>query len=484
MSQSTTGRSAPPEAPPDSASTATRVRYGSSVGTVEPFGIDHIPDEERHGRSRSQFFVWFAAGLNFPVVLLGFSAASYGLSVPAAILAIGVGTLLGSLLMAVMSRMGVRLGVPQQVQSRGPLGFLGNFLPVAYINVFAGIGWSAVTVILGAKAFAALTGLPFWTGALGLTVVVMVISVYGYNMIHFFQRYLSYLLAALFVMITVVAVVRGSLEPAAVPKLKATGSGGAITFAGFFLAFLVAWAPFASDYSRYLPETPAVARGTAWWTGIGNFVTLFWLGTLGVLVGSGSGQSDAIEALRQLTGPFAVPSLIAIVISVLAQNFLNIYGGAISIQTLRIPVSRTTGVVVMSVLSFLTCLWAESGVEDKFSIFLNLTSYFIAPFAAILLVDFYVGRRSDRSLIPELYDTGRRLEWGAVAWVAGVAGSVPFWNSGLYIGPFASAYPAWGDISMVVAAVVAIAVWFATRGLRPLWHANTEAIKGVAANRP
>ena len=36
-----------------------------------------------------------------------------------------VGAALGSLLMAVMSRMGVRLGVPLQIQACGPLGFLG-----------------------------------------------------------------------------------------------------------------------------------------------------------------------------------------------------------------------------------------------------------------------------------------------------------------------------------------------------------------------
>ncbi|MFP5022413.1 purine-cytosine permease family protein [Pseudonocardia phyllosphaerae] len=442
--------------------------------TVEPFGVDHIPDEERHGHPRSQFFVWFAAGLNFPIVLLGFGAGSYGLGVGSAVAAIGAGTLLGSLLMAVMSRMGVRLGVPQQIQSRGPLGFLGNVLPVAYINVFAGIGWSAVTVILGGKAFSALTGAPFWTGALGLTVVVMVISIYGYNMIHYFQRLLSIVLAVLFVGITVVAIARtpGLAEQPVVMTPKASGSGGWITFAGFFLAFLIAWAPFASDYSRYLPDSPAVSRGTAWFTGIGNFITLFWLGTLGVLVGSGASSSDAVEALRELTGPFAAPALIAIVLSVLAQNFLNIYGGAISIQTLRLPVSRTQGVVVMSVLSFLTCLWGESGVEDKFAIFLNLTSYFIAPFAAILLTDFYFGTRSDRSRIPELYDTGRRLEWGAVAWIVGVLASVPFWTSSLYVGPFARTFPAFGDVSMFVAAVIAVIAYLATRRLKPLWHSR------------
>ncbi|WP_020499106.1 purine-cytosine permease family protein [Sciscionella marina] len=449
-------------------------RYGTSLTTVEPFGVDHIPDAERHGKPRSQFFVWFAAGLNFPVVLLGFSAAAYGLGVGSAILAIATGTALGSVLMAVMSRMGVRLGVPQQIQARGPLGFLGNVLPVAYINVFAGVGWSAVTVILGSKAFSALTGAPFWTGALGLTLIVMVISIYGYNMIHYFQRLLSIVLSLLFVMITVVAIVRGPVGQVHTGALKASGSGGWITFAGFFLAFLVAWAPFASDYSRYLPDSRSVSRATAWYTGIGNFITLFWLGTLGVLVGNGAGGSDAVEALKQLTGPFATPALIAIVGSVLAQNFLNIYGGAISIQTLRIPISRTTGVVVMSTLSFLTCLWGEAGVEDKFSIFLNLTSYFIAPFAAILLADFFYGTRSDRGRIPELYDSRRKLEWGALAWIIGVLASVPFWNSTAYVGPFVRAFPAVGDIAMFVAAAVAVLIYLTTYRLPALWHTRSR----------
>jgi purine-cytosine permease-like protein len=184
--------------------------YGGAVTKIEPYGVDQIPDSERHGKPRSQFYIWFAAGLNFPVVLLGFSAMSLGLGFTAAITAIGVGALVGSILMAVMSRMGVRLGVPQQIQARGPLGFFGNFFPVAYINVFAGIGWAAVTVILGGKAFAELTGIPFWICGLALTVIELVVVIYGYNMIHYFQKILSYALCALFLMITVVAVARGA----------------------------------------------------------------------------------------------------------------------------------------------------------------------------------------------------------------------------------------------------------------------------------
>ncbi|GGN37075.1 purine-cytosine permease family protein [Streptomyces fuscichromogenes] len=445
--------------------------YGSAVTKVEPFGVDHIPDNERHGKPSSQFFVWFAAGLNFPIILLGFSAAWFGLSFVTAATAIVIGAAVGSLLMAVMSRMGVRLGVPQQIQARGPLGFFGNFLPVAYINVFAGIGWAAVTVILGGKAFAELTHLPFWLCAGLLTAIQLVVAIYGYNMINYLQRVLTYVLTPLFLLITVVAVVRGGsffhADPHASGYIGSTG--GWITFGGWFLSFLVAWAPFASDYSRYLPDTPEVVSRTAWYTGLGNFVTICWLGVLGVIVGGSATSSDSITALHQLAGPFAVPALLAVGLSALAQNFLNVYGGAISVQTLKIPVSRAQAVTVICLLAYAISLWGESGTEAKFKVFLNLTAYFIAPFAAVLLLDFYLGGRSDPSRIAELYDRRRVLDWGFVAWAGGVAASVPFWQSSFYTGPFSKAFPGAGDLSMFVAAGAGAVLYLLTYRLRPLW---------------
>ncbi|MFD7292081.1 purine-cytosine permease family protein [Streptomyces sp. NPDC059897] len=446
--------------------------YGSAVTKVEPFGVDHIPDSERHGKPSSQFFVWFAAGLNFPVILLGFSAAYFGLSFTTAAAAIVVGAGVGALLMAVMSRMGVRLGVPQQIQARGPLGFFGNFLPVAYINVFSGVGWAAVTVILGGKAFAELSHLPYWLCALLLTVVELVVAIFGYNMINFLQRALTYVLTPLFVLITVVAVVRGGSLFEANPHADGYvgAAGGSITLGGWFLAFLVAWMPFASDYSRYLPDTAKVVRHTTWYTALGNFLTIAWLGILGVVVGASASSSDTIAALHELMGPFAVPALVAVGLSALAQNFLNVYGGAISVQTLKVPVTRTQAVAAICVLAYGISLWGASGTEDKFKVFLNLTAYFIAPFAAVLLIDFYLGGRSDPRRIAELYDRSRVIDWGLVAWAAGVAASVPFWVSDIYTGAFAAAHPGAGDLSMLVAAAVAVVVYLFTYRLKPLWR--------------
>lgn len=453
--------------------------YRDRVAKVEPYGVDHIPDVERHGKASSQFYVWFAAGLNFPIMVLGFSAAWFGLSLWQAVTAVVAGAAVGSLLMGVLSRMGVHLGVPQQMQARGPLGFVGNLLPVAYINVFAGIGWAALTVILGAKALESLAGVPFVVSAVLLVALQLTVAIYGYNMIHFLQKVLSFTLVGLFLLMTIVAIVRGSSTLHA--NLHADGYiggfGGWVTLAGWFLAFLVAWTPFASDYSRYLPDDVTVSRKAGWLTGLGNFITLAWLGVAGAVVAGAASSSDPIEALKQLTGPWAVPCLLAILLSSFSQNFLNVYGGAISLQTLGLPVNRRQAVVLICLAAFGVSLWAEAGVYDKFSVFLNLTAYFIAPYVAVIFFDYLLGGRRDKKRIPELFDKRRILEWGFVAWAAGVAVSSLFWQSSVFTGPLAGKLGG-GDVSMYVGFVVASVGYVATYRLKPLWHARRPVALG------
>lgn len=465
----------------DESDVAADKGYRDSLTKIEPYGIEHIPEAERHGKSSSQFFIWFAAGMNFPIIVLGFSAAYFGLSMMQAIVAIVGAALLGGLAMGVLSRMGVRLGVPQQMQSRGPLGFIGNLFPVAYVNVFAGVGWASVTVILGGKAIEELTGFPFWASALGLMLMQLAVAVMGYNLIHYLQRVLSIVLFLAFIMITVVSISRGGVSMAADPSAEGyLGVGGWIIFFGYFLSYLIAWLPFASDYSRYLPDTKGTRRGAGVFAGLGNFVTLTWMGVVGVVLAGSATSTDPITALNELMGPWAVPGLLAIALSSFSQNFLNVYGGAISIQTMGIPVKRHIAVIFICVASYLIALWGQDGFYDGFTVFLNLTAYFIAPFAAVLICDYYFGGRQTTRGLAELFDKSRRFEWGFVAWLAGVVGSSPFWVSSLYTGPVAAANPEWGDLSFYVGIVVAVIAYFITYRLPRLSKRPALGQEGTA----
>lgn len=437
--------------------------YRDSLTKIEPYGIEHIPDVERHGKPRSQFFLWFAAGLNFPIVVLGFSATYFGLPFWSAVLAIVLAAVTSSAVMGYMASMGVRLGVPQQMQGRGPLGFIGNLLPVAYVNVFAGVGWAAVTVILGGQAIASIAHVPFWLSALVLMSLQLTVAVIGYNLIHFLQRILSYFLVAGFLFITVDMATHGHVIESVNAKAKGyAGVGGWIVFFGWFFSFIVAWMPFASDYSRYLPNTPADRRGAGWATMLGNAVTMVWMGVLGAVLGSTTTADSSIGALKEFMGHWAPLGLAVVALSSFTQNFLNVYGGAISIQTMGIPVKRHIGVVFICVAAYLTALWGQGGFNSNFTAFLNLTAYCIAPYATVLICDYlFGGRRTERGL-RELFDRRRALEWGFVAWAAGVLASVPFWLSSLYTGPIAKNYPQIGDLSYYVGAAIAAAVYFAT----------------------
>ena len=184
---------------------------------------------------------------------------------------------------------------------------------------------------------------------------------------------------------------------------------------------------------------------TGFWTFAGNFLSLSWLGIAGALLGSSAASGESpIDALFRLTGPFHVAALLVVLISSFSQNFLNVYGGAISVQTLRIPVSRRTAVILICAAAYLISLWADESFEAKFKTFLFLGAYLIAPFGAVLLLDYVLGHRHDRARIAELYDSRRILEWGFVAWLIGAAASMLFWNLSFFVGPLAKSHPGVG----------------------------------------
>ena len=137
--------------------------YGDAVAAVEPGGAEFIPLSERHGVTRTLFGTWTSPNLEFATVFVGVIAVSFfGQSFWDAVLAIIVGTVLGSLAHGFLSSRGPAFGVPQMVQSRISFGWVGNLLPAGLNSVTAGIGWFAVNSVSGALALNALTGVTGW----------------------------------------------------------------------------------------------------------------------------------------------------------------------------------------------------------------------------------------------------------------------------------------------------------------------------------
>src|ERR1700722_1566182 len=125
--------------------------YGEKVIAVEPGGAEFIPLKERHGRPLQLFWTWTSPNMEFATVFVGFiGVVFFGLSFWATVLAIVLGTALGSITQGILSTQGLQYGVPQMVLSRRGFGYWGNALPAGINALVAGIGWVARNRLRGA----------------------------------------------------------------------------------------------------------------------------------------------------------------------------------------------------------------------------------------------------------------------------------------------------------------------------------------------
>lgn len=444
--------------------------YGERVVAVEPGGVERVPDGERHGRPLQLFWTWASPNLEFATVFVGALAVSvFGLSFWQAVLALLVGTALGSITHGVLSARGPKFGVPQMVLSRLPFGYWGNVLPAGLMSVTAGIGWFAVNSVSGAFALSTLAELPTLTSLLIIVLVQIVVAFFGHNLIHVFERYMFPFLAVVFAITAVLTLVKS--HPGMTPPV--TASGGFLLATGAAFGYAAGWNPYAADYTRYLPRQVS-GRAVGLWAGAGIFVSCFLLELVGAA--SATITTSSGNPTTAFTGhlPTVVADLTLLVIALgaIAANVLNIYSGAMAFLTMGIRISarfrRALVAVVFGTIGFFVAWSGLSDAGEKYESFLLVIAYWIGPWLGVVFADQF-SRRGQRigGLLGDLYDR-RHTSWaGPIAMFTGMAVSIwLFSNQTAYVGVVPEHLPAIGDITFGVGFLTAAALYLL---LRPLF---------------
>jgi NCS1 family nucleobase:cation symporter-1 len=447
--------------------------YGERVATVEPGGVEYIALKERHGKPIQLFWTWLSPNLEFATVFIGVIAVAFlGLNLWQAATAIIVGTALGSLTHAVLSSWGPKFGVPMMVESRGAFSFLGNILPAGLNAVTASFGWFIVNSVSGAFALQALfpsTNIPFWLAFLVIVVAQVIIATLGHNLIHVFERWALPLLGTVFIIACFFIFSRGNygFSQQSIP------GGWLLAFTAAF-GYACGWNPFAADYTRYLPPNTN-RQMVGFWAGFGVFLSCVVLELAGAVLvtvsGTKWGATDIPTAQLQHAMPDLVyyPTLLCIAIGAVAANAINIYSGTMSLVSLGIREMgltlrqrRATLAIVAGVIGFVGGLAFQAQVAPggKYENFLLLISYWIAPWLAVVFVDYWL-RRGDYGDEAMFYDT-KLFRWqGLVAMAVGLVVSVwLFSNTALYIGVVATAHPEVGDITFLVGFLITAALYY------------------------
>src|ERR687883_530323 len=152
----------------------------SDRGGVEVRSIDYVPLDERHGKLWHLGPLWFMGNAQIATLAVGVVGVSSGGNLLWSLVAIVVGTFVGTFFMAFHSAQGPQLGLPQMIQSRPQFGYIGALLVwlFAYLQY---AGFNVFNTILAGQAGHTTLHIPTKLGIVIATAAAVVVALIGYD---------------------------------------------------------------------------------------------------------------------------------------------------------------------------------------------------------------------------------------------------------------------------------------------------------------
>lgn len=368
--------------------TAERTQRTSGQTAEAPLTLDEAPP--RVLGWLDQIGLWGNLGMS----ILGPAAAIFvlqpfgfePLSFVGAGVAILVGTVLGTLLVAAAAVPGAETGAPSMVLLRGLFGRRLSYLPTL-VNIVQLIGWAVFEIVVITEAAQQL--LPWhdirWPYVLLAGALTTLMAVKPLGVIRILRRYAIVLVA----LATVYLYVQLLRHP--MPSLTEGSWSGFFPATDSVIGAAVSFAPLASDYSRHSRSRAAAFGGTFTGYAVASFASY----TLGLIALATVVQASSVQLQTDMFAAFiAVPvgwlAFAILVARELDQSFADSYSTVMSVQNVLPRVDRRVlGIAVGTVATVFALVLT---IDDYYNFLLLLGSVFV-PLTAVLLVDYFAVRR-------------------------------------------------------------------------------------------
>jgi NCS1 family nucleobase:cation symporter-1 len=400
-------------------------RIGSVLERAAPStSVFPVREEDRRLGGLDLFVLWGDLSVGLLVLVTG-TLLVPALGFRAALLAIAIGSVIGSLPLALVGAAGAREGVPGMVLFRPVLGVRGSFVP-SVLNLVQLLGWTAFEFwAMASIANEVSTSLwrfdaySFWLVVVALGCTALAIGGPVVVIRRWLERFGVYVVLAIGTLITFKLVTTGGGLSAAWNRV---GTGGLPFWLAVDLVIAqpASWLPLVADYNRYARRGAWGFTGTFAGYALGN-AWFYALGALLVLVAHA--RTDVVglgTSIAALAGGTVV--LIALLAGETDEAFADIYSWAVSAQNLwpRAPQRALIGAV--AVVSTLLALVVTVG---SFELFLFLIGSVFVPLFGIFFAEYFVRRNAGYDE-RELFRPGGRywfangIRWRAfVPWLAG-----------------------------------------------------------------
>ncbi|RMD41677.1 hypothetical protein DV735_g3450, partial [Chaetothyriales sp. CBS 134920] len=453
---------------------------------IETQGIDRIPEEAKQPPPLlNTFFMWWSMTCHVGTIPLGVIGPEFGLTLGDCAAAVVVGTFLGALCTAYAGTLGPKTGLRAITTSRYSFGFWGAKL-CSVLNVVIGGGFAVVNVVITGQMLSAVSNysMSISVGCVIVALISYIVSVFGFALIHKFERY------SWVVSFVLIAVLYGQAAPHMSPSAPGYGSG--LAYAGSWLSFMAicfssssGWCSMAADYYCNYPATIKSSKiflltlaGVVLPTVFSTFVGCC-LGSGALLAGYGPWQTAYEEhglggLLHAAYHPdgWSKVCLVFLTFSVLGNNIAINYSSGLSLQLLGHYFHAVPRFIWSFLVALVVAVLAIAGKDHLSTIvtdFVSLLGYWTISFTFILLLEDKVFRRRDGYDL-EAWDTPSKLPVGAaavIALLAGyLAGGLPGMAQVWYVGPIARKFgPYGGDVGVYMSGAITIVVYLPLRYL-------------------
>ena len=400
---------------------------------VEQRGIDFIPVAERWATPRNIGGMWAGASVQIEYFIYGAILMTFGFTFAQALSIIVIGNL-SYFLLGLCSLQGPQTGTTVFAINRasyGPNGSRG----IAFFNWITQIGFEVegLILIVGASLVLALKA-GFSPGdptkvifVVGAVLVQGVLPFLGHATIVKTLRALVIPFVVLFAVLLGFAIPHATthgVAHAADWQTYMEGLAFTITLAG------LGWVENGNDYTRYC-RPDASKKAIVGWVFAGTALPEILIMTLGAAVGTfltdvGKASNAFLPFAHQSAIPswFVVVFLVFCIVQLFAVNSLDMYSSGVTLQAMGVHVKRYVAVVIDCIIALVVTMWAtfDSSFSTYLKDFVDVVIVWIAPWAAIFLVDWMMRRYRYAPLELQRTDRGSLYyRHGGIAWAAIVA---------------------------------------------------------------
>ncbi|NBJ71069.1 MULTISPECIES: cytosine permease [Clostridia] len=410
-----------------------------------------VSAEERVGKPKDLFFIWFAANIGILGVVYGAMIVGFQLSFIQSTLAALIAAL-SFILVGYISVIGKKNGITTFMLSRAAFGTKGNWIPnfLGWLNL---VGWLSVNVVTGTLILLSLATIFHIDQNSTITLICLLIfatfvllsGLLNQQQLAKLQTFFTYVFGGLTLIILVILIPQTDFQ-----QLFSMPNGSWLE--GFLPAVSIimagtgiSWSIAGADYSAY--QVPTNKNNAIMFSVLfGAFIPLFVIMFVGILLSTSlpniATSANPIDVIAH-----ALPSWISIIYFITAvgglipQCIISLKSARVNLETLNIQISNRGSLIVHGTIMILIPVYVLFISQDflyNFQLFLGLLGIGIASWAAVFVADYYFNRKSGYDLkLLEPKGTHYFNKTGIISWFIGVIIGFLFTNTDFFSGPFA-----------------------------------------------